>query len=266
MGRRVNGWLKYVLALVAVGCVAAVVFALPGSQAVPAGAGSGAKDAISYRVLDKEVPPEVSDFREATKEHPGLYPLTVGDATYLLVSWGQKRTGGYAVSVRGARQDGDVIVIEVALTAPKPGDIVTQVITHPHALIALPATEASFAAEFSGAEWAPKGTEGLPLVSGDVFVNSPPPMSAATSPISVVGAIRASWEKVRVSIEDGHDVLGSAVVEVKAVGEAWRPFRTKLQFRKPTNPVGHLIVSAWDPATGAWVEKVGVPLRFQSGS
>ncbi|MEW6398601.1 MAG: S-layer homology domain-containing protein [Bacillota bacterium] len=223
----------------------------------PARAEKPAATDPQYRVLEAPPPPEVAIFCETYKGYPGLFRLTRGDTTYLLISWGEKRTGGYSMTLRDIRREGEVLVAEVVLRAPGPGDMVVQVISYPHLLVALPATTAPVAAEFTGGEWVAPG-EGLPPGSADFFIEMPLPMSQAGSPLRVSGVTRAGT--FRISLEDGHDVLGSTIV--RTGGKGWASFAADLAFRAPTNPFGHLIFAVEDPQDGGWIEKMGVPVRF----
>lgn len=60
-----------------------------------------------------------------------------GEGTYLAVYWGAKNTGGYSVSVRGARIEGERVTVRLALERPPPDAIVTQAFTYPHAVAVL---------------------------------------------------------------------------------------------------------------------------------
>lgn len=215
----------------------------------------------AYRVWEGPVPPEVAMWRDTYRPYPGLFRLTKGDTTYLLISWGEKRTAGYSLTLNRIRPQGEVMVAEVSLKAPGPEEMVAPVITYPHLLVALPATEALFAAEFEGAPWVPPG-EGLPPCSTDFFIDAPAPLATVSSPLRVNGVARVTEGAFRVSIEDGHDALGSATVQASRAAPAWGTFRTDLSFRTPSSPFGHLIFSVQDPRDGKWVEKMGIPVKF----
>ena len=44
---------------------------------------------------------------------------------------GAEPTGGYTVEITGLVVDGDVLHVHWQVNAPKPGDVVTQQVTHP---------------------------------------------------------------------------------------------------------------------------------------
>ncbi|HHY95354.1 MAG TPA: protease complex subunit PrcB family protein [Firmicutes bacterium] len=243
-------------------CLVVAALLFTGLRGEPARATQGL-DNVSYRLV-QDVPADLASWLDHSKQYPGLFRFSTGDTAYLLISWGEKRTGGYSLTLKGMRTEGEVIVAEVELKAPAPGDPVTQVTTYPHLLVALPATEALFAAEFTGAAWVPVG-EGLPPCNPDFFIDAPSPLSEVTSPLRVGGVARVHEGTFRVSIEDGHDVLGSATVRASRGAPGWGAFSTALSFRAPTNPFGHIIFSVQDPRDGRWVEKLGIPVEFGPG-
>ncbi len=55
----------------------------------------------------------------------------------VVVFQGQRRTGGYAVALRGIRHDGTVLAISVDERGPASGDVTTQVITSPFVAVAI---------------------------------------------------------------------------------------------------------------------------------
>lgn len=57
-----------------------------------------------------------------------------GDGTYLAAYWGQKPTGGYSMSVRSARLEGDKVTVRLALKEPPRDAILTQALTYPYAV------------------------------------------------------------------------------------------------------------------------------------
>jgi hypothetical protein len=57
-----------------------------------------------------------------------------GSGTYLAAYWGQKPTGGYSMSVRSARLEGDRVTVRLALKEPPRDAILTQALTYPYAV------------------------------------------------------------------------------------------------------------------------------------
>lgn len=56
----------------------------------------------------------------------------------LVVSLGEKRTGGYSVEVTGVRREGDRLVVRAKVRAPGPGAIVTMALTQPYHMVRIP--------------------------------------------------------------------------------------------------------------------------------
>jgi len=66
---------------------------------------------------------------------PGDAPLQVeppqGGRVRLTVRAGERRTGGYSISVTNVRREGARLIVRCEFGAPAPGAIVTQVLTSP---------------------------------------------------------------------------------------------------------------------------------------
>lgn len=56
-------------------------------------------------------------------------------STFVLLNMGEKRTGGFSISVESVREEADKIVIKVKESGPKPGSMVTQALTYPYAVV-----------------------------------------------------------------------------------------------------------------------------------
>jgi hypothetical protein len=55
----------------------------------------------------------------------------------VFVFGGMRNTGGHSVDVRGAKVEGDTLVLDAVVEGPPAGAIVTQVITYPYAVVAV---------------------------------------------------------------------------------------------------------------------------------
>lgn len=84
-------------------------------------------------------PREIRDWVEEKKLAAGKHVMTVGEHTYILVTWGEKRTGGYTVTIDSVKQKGEKLVVSVSYQEPQ--GFAIQVITYPYAIVAIPATE-----------------------------------------------------------------------------------------------------------------------------
>ena len=73
----------------------------------------------------------------ALSEATGMEIPNSGEGTHLAAYWGAKPTGGYSVSVRRARIEGERVTVRLALERPPPDAIVTQAFTYPHTVALL---------------------------------------------------------------------------------------------------------------------------------
>ncbi len=94
---------------------------------------------VEYNVLtEEEVPVELID--EILPEYKQLeraLACCFNDKIYVIVTRGEKPTGGYDIGINNMKlvenEDETVtLVVYTGFTDPKPGDIVTQVITYPY--------------------------------------------------------------------------------------------------------------------------------------
>jgi hypothetical protein len=61
----------------------------------------------------------------------------------VVVFQGQQRTGGHAIRVTAIERRGDQLVVRATFTSPAPGAMVTQVLTSPAHVVAIPSADAS---------------------------------------------------------------------------------------------------------------------------
>jgi hypothetical protein len=66
----------------------------------------------------------------------------------VFVSAGQKSTGGYKVQVRGARVEGETLLLDVVVQGPPAGSMTSQALTAPYAVVAV-------SGAFKDVRWAP---------------------------------------------------------------------------------------------------------------
>lgn len=70
-------------------------------------------------------------------KNKGKETLNLDGRTYILISLGEKRSGGYNLEIVDITAT-DKILINTKLTEPSPEQIKTMIITYPHLLIAIP--------------------------------------------------------------------------------------------------------------------------------
>lgn len=82
----------------------------------------------------EDVPDQVQDWVERSRSVELGQSMTLDGKTYLLVTRGEKSTGGYTVDITGAVDQDNHLQVNVDYADPAEGDSVTQAITHPYAL------------------------------------------------------------------------------------------------------------------------------------
>jgi len=81
------------------------------------------QDANTFRNLWNNGEPPVIDFKKQT---------------VVFLYAGEKMTGGFSIGVKSVKKRGKEIVIDAPIEGPPRGGVVTQVITHPYAVVAIP--------------------------------------------------------------------------------------------------------------------------------
>ncbi|NLW44434.1 MAG: protease complex subunit PrcB family protein [Syntrophomonadaceae bacterium] len=56
----------------------------------------------------------------------------------IILSWGEKPTGGYSITIDRLEMEGDTLEVTYSLQSPSPGAVVTQALTYPEAAAAIP--------------------------------------------------------------------------------------------------------------------------------
>ena len=90
---------------------------------VPAPSMTVVRDANTLRSLWNNGEPPVIDFKKQT---------------VVFLYAGQKMTGGFSIKVKSVKKRGNDTVIDASIEGPPAGGMVTQAITHPFAVLAIP--------------------------------------------------------------------------------------------------------------------------------
>jgi len=85
-------------------------------------------------VLPDELPSEIQAWIDASLEEFGAQTKVYEGVLYMLVTYGEKPTGGYVVEITDIAEEEDKIVVTVHFTEPGEDDIVTQALTYPYDL------------------------------------------------------------------------------------------------------------------------------------
>ncbi|WP_134683128.1 protease complex subunit PrcB family protein [Brevibacillus migulae] len=79
----------------------------------------------------------------------GFKTIHENGKSYIVISAGQRPTGGYQLTVTDVRKQADGSwLIQTAVKKPAPGHMVTQVLTYPTIVIALPDAQANVSVQF----------------------------------------------------------------------------------------------------------------------
>lgn len=90
-----------------------------------------------YRPEPGTLPEEIKSWVENSKMVPLAQERVVDGKRYVLITAGEKPTGGYAVTVEEVREVDDHLEVVVRFTRPAPGQMVIQVLTYPYDLVVL---------------------------------------------------------------------------------------------------------------------------------
>lgn len=234
---------------------------------------------VSFNQVDlEELPAEPKKWAEERHRRRGTYVRDFGDKTYLLVSWGEKPTGGYGVKIEEVAGTRTGSLVGVRLSAPKPGELVTQALTYPHAVAVAQRLNRPVKFAFLGglnlqdqpaaAKPGPREQNGHeqeePVASSENFrVTSPRPGSTIGSPLRVTGRARVFEGSFILELEDGHNVLAREIVQATEGAPGWGAFDVTLTFPPATNPAGALLFVTEDPRDGRRREELIIPVRFR---
>ena len=98
---------------------------------------------FDYEIIEEAALEETAkEWYEVNKENYGFYSHTVdGQEKYLLVSAGERRTGGYSLEIEGVNKSSRMITFNIDLNEPSSDDMVTQALTYPNLLVKITANE-----------------------------------------------------------------------------------------------------------------------------
>lgn len=251
--------------LIVAGVMAVAGCAATARKAPPAGIAFDRPDPGS-------LPPAVKTWRDDNARRRGTYIRDEGDRTYVLVAWGEKPTGGYAVRIEeiARGRGGDVVVVR--LTAPGADQVVTEALTYPADLVVTrERLRRPVVFSYSGGLTlssplpGPRtgGQAGPSLALGGNFaVTAPAGGSVIRSPVRIAGFARVFEATFNIEIEDGHNVLARRTVMASAGGPEWGSFDVTLPFDRPTSPAGSIIFLTYSAKDGSRNEELVLPVRF----
>ena len=92
-------------------------------------------------VEENEFPMEVNQWLNSNKEKEGYFVIEEEEHTYVVITRGEKSTGGYSIIVNEIEDQEEWVSIKVEYINPDPMDMVMQIITYPVIVIRMERTE-----------------------------------------------------------------------------------------------------------------------------
>lgn len=99
---------------------------------------------FDYEIIEEDALEEeaAKEWYDENKENYGFYTHTINEQEkYLLVSAGERRTGGYSLEIEGVNELSQMITFNINLNEPSDDDMVTQALTYPNLLVKITADE-----------------------------------------------------------------------------------------------------------------------------
>lgn len=94
-----------------------------------------------YRLDEKDLPEEISEWINNSLNMNLGQKRVYDDKLFILVTYGEKPTGGYSVDITKVEITETEIQVDVNFKSPKEGDIVTQAVTYPYDMVVTSAVD-----------------------------------------------------------------------------------------------------------------------------
>lgn len=93
---------------------------------------------IQFTILEEDnIPISVKEWVEQNKERESNIIIDDNDKSYIAIIRGEKRTGGYSISIKDIEEQDESILVKVEYLDPDPEKMVMQIITYPFLVIEL---------------------------------------------------------------------------------------------------------------------------------
>ena len=192
-------------------------------------------DPISVPEIEPEtLPEEIEEWIDYSSTLWLGQTRTLEDNTYILVTYGEKPTGGYHVEIQDVMEYEEEIRVTVAFTEPAEDEIVTQALTYPDDLYVMEATDKPVTFAATGAEsYVPEliGLDELPPIvaeSDGIKIFSPAPETTvpATFTIEGISNVFEGTVQLRVLDADGEELLSDFTTGAMGDWGYFNPFLT----------------------------------------
>lgn len=109
-----------------------VTLCLTGCQTVSTKQGKS----YDYTVVSREdIPEELKEQIETHKMNPFQLSMTDGEYLYIIVGYGEQKTGGYSIQVEGLYEKGEDLCFSTSLIGPEEGKIVAGKKSYPYIVV-----------------------------------------------------------------------------------------------------------------------------------
>ena len=188
------------------------------------------KDKVNTAIKFKELNPEqapwaINNWVKRSTNMEMAQSKTLGNKTYLLITRGEKRTGGYGVSVTKVEDRGSEVLVTVKYTEPT--GMVTQALTYPLTLVEIPRVDkpVRFVVEHGQVlPQLPIDVELQPVINGTANIKLYA-LNWGTKEVVVTGIVNVSGAKVTYEVKNQHGTVVNTGNLTPAKGsEIWSPF------------------------------------------
>ncbi|OEF98155.1 protease complex subunit PrcB family protein [Desulfuribacillus alkaliarsenatis] len=100
---------------------------------------------VEYQVItEQELPAELMDWYLENYQNEGLHMIVLEDTQYIIVSAGERPTGGYQIINLSLKKLDEKIYVTGEVQPPAEGDMVIQALTYPNVLLTRAADDSQF--------------------------------------------------------------------------------------------------------------------------
>jgi hypothetical protein len=183
--------------------------------------------------LDEPLPVAVQAWVEDSRDMFLAQSRKVGDTLYLLVTYGEKPTGGYMVEIGEIVVSAGKISVPVSFKKPGPDEMVTQALTYPYDLKVMEALDLPVEFVPSGAEeYLPTlvGIDELqPIVAESAWIKlfAPAPQAVVARNFALEGVANVFEGNVQYKLQDKNGRLLDSGFSTGSMGD-WGYFRADL--------------------------------------
>lgn len=238
---------------------------------------------INFSIIDPAgAPGKLVDLVNRLKTSESATLAEADDGVYVLITRGEQPTGGYEAKVEKVTQSVSdqkgFATVRLMYTDPKPGQVVSQGVTYPLALVKLDSGKKPDEMTFIIQREKPgtRTTEGNSSASNkskeqqeektvNIIVDQPKPQATVISPFLVSGRARVFEATFQVHLVDEEGkTISRKTVMASAGAPEWGKFTTSIQYTAPAAPrKATLQVYTLSAKDGSVQDLVKIPLTLK---